>query len=921
MQDTLYKLRENFHAALISLLSMIFITAAVCMTIGHAWTATMATQNWHTQIWPVIALALGFWAMDRCKNYGVLVGLAFPSFFATALGLYWSSSDSVVLRTIAISLSVFFLLLDLRICVHMVSIYLEKRYGMMLAKVLPFLFVAACGCAGFEMGYKDVYGTKSIHGMIWTLLVWGAVVLIWRPSLVLRTLGWLLSCTIYRMKVYNVENYPDIGPAMLVANHISFLDFLFILCLKPRKVTFLVDHRFYRFPGLNLFFRWSKALEVPERASTNKMRELFDSVHDILNSDGVVCIFPEGVISPNGMAHAFRSGITKLLPRPDIPVIPVRLGLHWGSLLTIFQGKLRFIKPRLLPIPGTVIVGEPIPQNWSGFRIWQKIAELGAEAEMKPIHGEKTIPYRFLRRTLQHPFDVTFKDADAENGAKNLEVLAASMIMSKKLRKILAERGDDGQFVGVLLPNKVISIEALFAVQLADRVPAVLNYTVGDSVMDIMCSKAKLKTIITSKVFLAKLKKEPRPEMIFLEDLPKLITKTDKYTALAKIILYPHQVLIRDIAPKHGTDVMYPAALLFSSGSTGTPKGVMLSHHNITSDIWSFWRQLNWHYSTDRIMGNLPLFHAFGLMVGLSFPSVTGTQVILVTNPLDGAGICKTVKKDKVTMLISTPTFLLNYMRHYKPGDFDSLRMMVTGAEKLQRKVYDDFKALTGKSIIEGYGCTEMSPIVSLNIPDDFLAIGKESGPFGSIGVAMQGIASRIVDVDTGELLDAGKEGLLQLKSASVMMGYLDDPEAMKKAITPDGWYNTNDIASMDRDGYIRITGRLSRFSKIGGEMVPHELIEQKLEDLFNLDGKVAVSARPDSKKGEQIIVFYSDPAFDPQQAGNVLRENGLPNLWIPRPDAFFLIAAIPLLGNGKKDLKKLKEMARTAGTDAAKQA
>ena len=901
-------LKENFNAAIISFISVAIITLGVCMTIGRCWTSTIVDMDGHMLLWPVISLVLGVMVTDRCRNYGVLVGLAFPSFFAIALALKWSLSDSVVLQTTAISLSIFFLLFDIRIAIHMISIYLERKVGTTLAKVIPVLFLFGCAFLGGHAGYslQDAY----IRYAIYAILIWSVIVLIWRPSLVLRTIGWILSSTLYRLQIDNVENYPDTGPALLIANHISFLDFLFILCLKPRKVTFLVDHTFYRFPGLNLFFRWSKALEVPERASAGKMRALFSEVREILENDGVVCVFPEGEISPNGTIRAFRSICSEMLPNEEVPAIPVRLGLHWGSLLTIYHGKLRFIRPRLFPIPGTIILGKPIPHQWSGFRVWQKISELGAEAEMKPARGEKTIHYRYLKRALQHPFASTYKDVEAPKGESNFKVILTSVILSKKLRKIFASRGDDGKFVGVLLPNRVISIEILYAALFADRTPAVLNYTVGEAAMDIMCKKAKLKTIITSRLFLAKLKKEPNEKMIFLEDIPKSITKADKIRAMLQVILTPHQLLIRMLSPKYGMNLQNPAVLLFSSGSTGDPKGVLLSHHNLTANIWSFWRQLDWCYGTERIMGNLPLFHAFGLTVGFTFPGITGTMVTLMPNPLDGAAVCNTVRKDKVTMLISTPTFLLNYMRHYKDGDFATLRMMVTGAEKLQKKLYDDFKEKTGISIIEGYGCTEMSPIVSFNIPKNFLDISKASGPFGSIGIAMPGIASRIVDVDTGELLPAGKEGILQLKSASVMMGYLGDPENTAKVITPDGWYNTNDVASMDRDGYIRITGRLSRFSKIGGEMVPHQLIEERMEDLFNLAGKVAVTSRPDPKRGEQIIVFYSDPTLDVNAVGAKLRETGMPNLWIPRPDAMILVDAIPMLGNGKLNLRALKEMA-----------
>jgi len=858
-----------------------------------------------------VSAAAGFCAMLCAHNYGVLIGAVVPGLLLAVLGLHWTLTGGDVKRGIALAIASAGFWVFLWTAAQLLSTAIRVQWGIGPGKSV---FTAATVLLVSSKGVSLLalrFGADGVRTMEIVLAAWLAVLLIWRPSLVLRTLGLVLSHTLYRIRVDRIENYPDSGPVLLVANHISFLDFIFILCLKPRRVTFMVDEVFYRFPGLHLFFRWSHALEVPRRMNRAKMRHLIEATHAILNRGGAVCVFPEGAISPNGITHAFRSGLHRLMPSSDIPVVPVRLGLHWGSLLTIFNGKLRFIKPRLLPIPGTIIIGEPIPPHWNGFRIWQRIQELGAEAEMKPVRGEKTVHYRYLRRSLQHPFESTFKDADAPKSVSNFAMLAQSIIVSRKLRRILAERGDDGQFVGVLLPNKAVSVAALLGVMFADRTPAILNYTAGDAVMQSMYDRAKLKTVITSRLFLSKLRKPARDEMIFLEDLPKLVTKGDKLLAAAQIVLFPHRLLIHVVSPRYGTDLMHPAALLFSSGSTGMPKGVLLSHHNITANIWSFWRQLNWLYGTERILGNLPLFHAFGLMVGLCFPGVTGTKVTLVANPLDGTGVCKAVRNDKVTMLISTPTFLHTYMRCCEPGDFDSLRMMVTGAEKLQKRLADSFRELTGLSIIEGYGCTEMSPIVSLNLPKDFLAVGREAGPEGSIGVAMPGIAARIVDVDTGELLDAGKEGLLQLKSASVMLGYLDDPGATAAAMTPDGWYNTNDVASMDRDGYIRITGRLSRFSKIGGEMVPHELIENRLEEFYGIEGKVAVTARPDPKRGEQLIVFYvPDSGFDPVDAGRRLRESGLPNLWVPRQDCFFPLETIPFLGNGKKDLKKLRELA-----------
>ncbi|MBR4717393.1 MAG: AMP-binding protein, partial [Lentisphaeria bacterium] len=732
-------LESSVTAAIAGVSGILLITA--CLVVLNA-VPFSALPVWG--VWLVaLSVAAGVAAMLCARNYGVLVGAVVPGLLLAVLGLYWSCSGCDTARILALAMACGGFWGFLWISTQLLATAFRAGLGMGAGKSV---FAGAAVLLVLSKMLSLIvirHGAAGVRALEIALAVWLVALLVWRPSLVLRTLGLILSHTLYRIRVDRIENYPDEGPVLLVANHISFLDFIFILCLKPRRVTFMVDEAFYRFPGLHLFFRWSGALEVPRNVNRAKMRHLIEKTHGILNRGGAVCVFPEGAISPNGITHAFRSGLHRLMPSPDIPVIPVRLGLHWGSLLTIYNGKLRFIKPRLLPIPGTIIVGEPIPPGWNGFRIWQRIQELGAEAEMKPVRGEKTVHYRYLRRSLQHPFESTFKDADAPKGLSNFAMLAQSIIISRKLRQILAERDDDGQFVGVLLPNKAVSVAALLGVMFADRTPAILNYTAGDAVMQSMYDRAKLKTVITSRLFLSKLKKPVRDEMFFLEDLPKLVTKADKLLTAAQIVLLPHRLLIRVVSPRYGTDLMHPAALLFSSGSTGMPKGVLLSHHNITANIWSFWRQLNWLYGTERILGNLPLFHAFGLMVGLCFPGVTGTKVTLVANPLDGAGVCRAVRDDKVTMLISTPTFLQTYMRCCNPGDFDSLRMMVTGAEKLQKRLADAFFELTGLNIIEGYGCTEMSPIVSLNLPKDFLAVGREAGPEGSIGVAMPGIAAR----------------------------------------------------------------------------------------------------------------------------------------------------------------------------------
>ena len=862
----------------------------------------------------VLASTIGMLCAARSHRFGMLTGLILPVIYGMALALWLGMSTVFAWRLTGLGLGILAAIMGGRIAMYLIAVDLKSREQSLwlftFVILLPLVLVA-----GFRIGWNRIAAVPN--GLeIWTirvLLVWGTALLIWRPTLLLRTLIFLIGSTLYRVRVLHASRIPDYGPALIVANHVSFLDVLFIMGLKARKVTFMVHRNFYRLPVFHLFFRWIGALEVPNANQPKQMQQLFEKIRNVLNHGGLVCMFPEGAISGNGMMQTVKGGLAGILPSPDIPVIPVSLAMLWGSLFRVHDGKLRFLTPHKLPIPLSICVGEPIPPDASGFRIWQKIGELGAEVEMEPFFGEKTIHFRFMKRAKQHPFQVSFHDYDEKKPVNNINMLIRALIMTKKVRRILAERGDSGEYVGLLMPNKTITAALLLSIWYADRRAAILNFTAGPRALQGMIAKAKLKTIITSKLFVTKLKMEPLPEMVFVEDIAPTVTRRDKLAALFQAFCVPYGILIRKVAPASWFDVKECAVVLFSSGSTGVPKGVMLSHHNLNSNIMSFWREIAWS-PADSALGNLPLFHAFGLMVCFCFSAVTGTRVVYLPNPLDGQAVVQAIRRFGLTMIIATPTFLQTYMRSVKPGDFASIRLVITGAEKLQLKLWESFKQATGLSIIEGYGCTEMSPIVSINISRSLFDLGKESGPFGSIGVPMPGIAVKILDPDTGKELAEDQPGLLCLKAPSVMMGYLDDPEATAKVMTPDGYYNTNDVATIDQHGYIRIVGRLSRFSKIGGEMVPHEMIERRLEELTRCDSLIAVTARPDERKGEQLVVFYATDELVPEKVVAAMREAGLPNLWIPRADCFFRIDAIPMLGNGKKDMKTIRDMALQYG-------
>jgi acyl-[acyl-carrier-protein]-phospholipid O-acyltransferase/long-chain-fatty-acid--[acyl-carrier-protein] ligase len=364
------------------------------------------------------------------------------------------------------------------------------------------------------------------------------------------------------------------------------------------------------------------------------------------------------------------------------------------------------------------------------------------------------------------------------------------------------------------------------------------------------------------------------------------------------------------LAPLTHRDVNKTAVVIFSSGSAGTPKGVMLSHRNINADIYSFLCVVGWRQREDKILGNLPLFHSFGFTTSFWLPLMSGTTVIYTPNPLDMAAAGEAIEKFKISIMLSTSTFLQMLMKKCEPGQFKSLRMVIAGAEKLRPELAEKFREMTGITVIEGYGCTELSPVVAINIANSILELGARSGQSESAGHPMPGICVKIVEPSTGEEVGPGQDGVMLVRGPTVMRGYLNEPEKTAEAIK-NGWYNTGDIAKMDVEGRIWISGRLSRFSKIAGEMVPHELIEEKIHGILKCEERlVAVCGAPDAKKGEKIVVLHIDLPVAPEQIAEEMRKNGVPNLWIPRPENFKKIDKMPLLASGKLNLAELRKIA-----------
>ena len=455
------------------------------------------------------------------------------------------------------------------------------------------------------------------------------------------------------------------------------------------------------------------------------------------------------------------------------------------------------------------------------------------------------------------------------------------------------------------------------------KVPVNLNYTMSADVVGHCIRECKIKHVLTSRRFLDKRPFELDGEVIYLEDLKEQITGIDKAIAFFDASVTPVAMLARrfELHTVKPDDLM---TVIFTSGSTGEPKGVMLSHANVLSNINAI-DELFQFSREDTLLGTLPFFHSFGFTANLWLGLTLTPKVVFHMNPLDSKMVGDLCQKHAVTILMSTPTFLRAYIKRCTKEHFHALDTVITGAEKLPADVYDAFLEKFGVEISEGYGTTELSPVAAINVPQHRTGNSEQiASKRGTIGRPMPGLAAKVVDSDSGKDLGLNTEGVLWIKGPNVMQGYLNQPQKTAEVIH-DGWYDTGDVAKIDDEGFIQITGRLSRFSKIGGEMVPHirieELLNRILEDPDDdtTEIRAAVTAVPHPKKGERIIVLHTPFSKPIDEVLQELSEAGLPNLWIPSRDGFLEIEKIPILGTGKLDLKAVKETAlQRCDADAA---
>jgi acyl-[acyl-carrier-protein]-phospholipid O-acyltransferase/long-chain-fatty-acid--[acyl-carrier-protein] ligase len=548
--------------------------------------------------------------------------------------------------------------------------------------------------------------------------------------------------------------------------------------------------------------------------------------------------------------------------------------------------------------------GEPLPHTATPIEVRQRVQELMVEAwehrkaHMRPLHRA------WLHTAGRHPFRMAMADAMASK-VTFISAVMRAIFLARRLRKVW----DGQETVGLLLPPSVPGALVNLAALLMGKVPVNLNYTVSEQTLASCVTQCGIKTVLTSRVFLDKVKLKVPGQTLFLEEVAAKPEAGEKLCAMLGAWLLPASWLERWLGRKKKAALDDLATVIFSSGSTGDPKGIMLSHYNIGSNIEQL-EQIFGLNQADGFVGLLPFFHSFGFTGTLCLPAVLGARVVYHPNPLEAKAIGPLVSQHALTFLLATPTFLQLYMRGCSAEDFGSLRVVATAAEKLPERLATAFEEQFGIRPLEGYGCTECSPAVAVNTHDfrsaGFRQIGAKRG---KIGHPLPGISVRIVDPETFAPLPVGQPGLLLVRGPNIMQGYLGQPKKTAEVLR-DGWYVTGDIAAIDEDGFLQITDRLSRFSKIGGEMVPHIKIEEKLHELAGAtEQSFVVAGVPDEKKGERLAVLHKLAPEPLRACLEKLAQCDLPNLWKPRADQFFHIDALPHLGTGKLDLRKAREI------------
>ncbi len=724
------------------------------------------------------------------------------------------------------------------------------------------------------------------------------------PERTLRGFGWLLARIIYRIRPLHTERLPE-GGFLLLPNHLTWIDAIVLQVACPRRIRFVILDSIYHQRFLHPFLRTLGVLPISPKRAKDAVR----AATEALQAGEIVCMFPEGELSRSGILLRIKRGYELIARAAQKPVVLVWMDQLWGSVFS-FSGGRYFLKiPQRFPYPVTVAFDHPIaPEEADIATVRERFLMLGEFCYQQRPQLRGHLGRACVRGLKKRQFRRAIIDGMDGSTLTAGSLLAAAIALSQQIR-----RECHGHRVGLVLPPGKAGVIANLAVVLAGKVPVNLNFTAGRESLEAALRIGEVGDCLTARAVQKRLPDFPWPaHLILLEEaMPRLKKSIIRWRAAVATL--PHRTLSALLGlPQVGDHS--EAVLLFTSGSSGAPKGVILSHRNILGNVSQFSLMLNLT-GGDSILACLPFFHSFGCTVTLWYPLVEGIRIVTYPNPLEIAKHAELIQRYLVTLVCTTPTFLRGYLRKAKKEQLASIKLLVTGAEKLPNELAVAFREQMGLDVLQGYGLTETAPVAAVNLPAPRARPGDSVQPSsreGSVGKLAPGLAAQIRDPETGGALSLHETGMLWLRGPNIFEAYLKDPERTRDVVR-DGWFRTGDLGRFDEDGFLYIEGRLSRFSKIGGEMVPHETIESRLYEVLNLDQAervIAITSVPDTAKGEALVVLTSCE-LDAADLRQKLADAGLPNLWIPRK--VLRVEHIPMLASGKLDLKRCQELAASA--------